>query len=79
MTDPVSPQPTPADALETAWRKFKRNGTDERRGALGVAIANAVTHLRQAAPILNDACPMGCGRTTEDAAGGPCSKCWEKV
>lgn len=22
-------------------------------------------------------CPMGCGRTTEDPYGGPCSKCWE--
>jgi len=24
-------------------------------------------------------CPQGCGRTTEDPYGGPCSKCWEKV
>jgi hypothetical protein len=22
-------------------------------------------------------CPMGCGRTTEDVAGGPCEACWE--
>ena len=26
-----------------------------------------------------DFCPMGCGRTTEDPYGGPCSKCWEKA
>jgi hypothetical protein len=24
-------------------------------------------------------CPMGCGRTTDDAAGGPCSSCWNNV
>lgn len=24
-------------------------------------------------------CPMGCGRTTEDPYGGPCSKCWDKT
>ena len=28
---------------------------------------------------LPELCPMGCGRTTEDTAGGPCAKCWEKV
>jgi hypothetical protein len=22
-------------------------------------------------------CPMGCGRTTDDVAGGPCTACWE--
>lgn len=22
-------------------------------------------------------CPMGCGRTTDDVAGGPCSECWK--
>lgn len=22
-------------------------------------------------------CPMGCGRTTEDAYGGPCKACWD--
>lgn len=22
-------------------------------------------------------CPMGCGRTTEDPYGGPCSACWD--
>lgn len=22
-------------------------------------------------------CPMGCGRTTEDVAGGPCYACWD--
>lgn len=24
-------------------------------------------------------CPMGCGRMTEDPAGGPCEVCWEDV
>ena len=24
-------------------------------------------------------CPMGCGRTTENVAGGPCYACWEKA
>ncbi|GAA4924440.1 hypothetical protein HD597_011288 [Nonomuraea thailandensis] len=24
-----------------------------------------------------DVCPMGCGRRTEDAAGGPCRACWD--
>lgn len=24
-----------------------------------------------------DPCPMGCGRLTDDVAGGPCSVCWE--
>ena len=24
-------------------------------------------------------CPMGCGRTTEDPYGGPCSKCWDNA
>jgi hypothetical protein len=27
----------------------------------------------------HDMCPMGCGRTTEDPYGGPCSVCWSKV
>lgn len=22
-------------------------------------------------------CPMGCGRTTDDAYGGPCERCWD--
>jgi hypothetical protein len=26
-----------------------------------------------------DPCPMGCGRLTDDVAGGPCSKCWDEV
>ncbi|MFB4273052.1 hypothetical protein [Nonomuraea sp. GTA35] len=26
-----------------------------------------------------DLCPQGCGRTTEDAAGGPCRACWDAV
>ncbi|MGW3346778.1 hypothetical protein ACWDA3_25995 [Nonomuraea rubra] len=26
-----------------------------------------------------DLCPQGCGRTTEDAAGGPCNACWNAV
>lgn len=26
-----------------------------------------------------DECPMGCGRTTDDVAGGPCSACWDEV
>lgn len=25
----------------------------------------------------HDPCPMGCGRTTDDVAGGPCSACWD--
>jgi hypothetical protein len=25
------------------------------------------------------ACPMGCGRTTEDVYGGPCKACWDAV
>lgn len=24
-------------------------------------------------------CPTGCGRTTDDAAGGPCSACWDAL
>lgn len=24
-------------------------------------------------------CPEGCGGLTEDAAGGPCKRCWDKV
>ena len=24
-------------------------------------------------------CPMGCGRTTDDPLGGPCSDCWSQV
>lgn len=24
-------------------------------------------------------CPMGCGSTTDDVAGGPCSACWDLV
>lgn len=24
-------------------------------------------------------CPEGCGGATEDEAGGPCRRCWEKV
>jgi hypothetical protein len=27
----------------------------------------------------HDSCPMGCGRTTEDPYGGPCSQCWKAV
>ena len=26
-----------------------------------------------------DMCPMGCGRTTDDVAGGPCSACWDEA
>lgn len=26
-----------------------------------------------------DMCPMGCGRTTEDPYGGPCTACWDRV
>lgn len=26
-----------------------------------------------------DPCPMACGGFTEDAAGGPCKACWDKV
>jgi hypothetical protein len=26
-----------------------------------------------------DLCPQGCGRTTEDPAGGPCKACWDAV
>lgn len=24
-------------------------------------------------------CPMGCGRATDDVAGGPCTDCWDLV
>jgi hypothetical protein len=24
-------------------------------------------------------CPMGCGRTTDDPYGGPCTDCWDNV
>jgi hypothetical protein len=24
-------------------------------------------------------CPMGCGRTTDDVTGGPCSTCWQEA
>jgi hypothetical protein len=24
-------------------------------------------------------CPEGCGGATEDEAGGPCRRCWDKV
>lgn len=24
-------------------------------------------------------CPMGCGRITEDVAGGPCDACWSSI
>ncbi len=26
-----------------------------------------------------DACPMGCGATTEDVYGGPCTACWKQA
>lgn len=26
---------------------------------------------------LPEQCPMGCGRTTDDVAGGPCKACWD--
>ena len=26
-----------------------------------------------------DPCPMGCGRTTDDPYGGPCTECWKEV
>lgn len=26
-----------------------------------------------------DLCPMGCGRTTDDVAGGPCKRCWDAI
>lgn len=24
-------------------------------------------------------CPEGCGGATDDAAGGPCSRCWDRI
>lgn len=27
----------------------------------------------------DEPCPMGCGRLTEDAAGGPCEACWAEL
>jgi hypothetical protein len=39
-------------------------------------LCEACTEFADTAP---EPCPMGCGRTTDDVAGGPCSKCWDGV
>lgn len=45
----------------------------------GTSIPVGTGYLCQPCEDTPEPCPMGCGRTTDDVAGGPCSTCWDEA
>lgn len=65
--------------MVSVYRDMAHDGGYRGDDAEQVARMLEEQHRKECEEPVFDLCPGGCGRTTDDPYGGPCSICWDSV